>query len=93
MLHVRERLVVDNLLDEALRRPGGQTIDFGYPGFERRGVKGIREEAVIFSFHLCTDYRGNVLMVVGRGQGWGCHVTLWDGKVNMRMFPGLPEGV
>ena len=50
VLHVRDRLVVHGLLEEALLRLGGLSLDCGCPGFERRGVKGIREE-VIFSYH------------------------------------------
>ena len=51
VLHVRERLVVHNLLEEALLCLGGQSPDCGCPGFERRGVKGIWEEMVIVSCH------------------------------------------
>ena len=50
VLHVRERLVVHGLLKEALLRLGGLSLDCGRPGFERRGVEGIREEE-IFSCH------------------------------------------
>ncbi len=65
VLHVRERLVVHDLLEEALLRLGGQSLDCGCPGFERHSVEGIREEVVIFSCHRCINYGGKVLMVCG----------------------------
>ena len=49
VLHVRERLVVHDLLEEALLRLGGQFMDCGCPGFKRRSVEGIREEEVVCS--------------------------------------------
>ena len=48
VLHVRERFVVLDLLEEASLRLGGQSLYCVCPGFERRGVEGIREEGVIF---------------------------------------------
>jgi hypothetical protein len=51
VLHVRERLAVHDLLEEALLRLGGQSLDCGCPCFERRGVEGIREEVGVFSLH------------------------------------------
>jgi hypothetical protein len=51
VLHGRERLVVHDLLEEALLRLGGQFLDCGCPGSARCGVEGIREEVVIFSLH------------------------------------------
>lgn len=51
VLHVRERLVVHDLLEEALPRLGGQSLYCGCPGLERRAVEGIWEEVVIFSCH------------------------------------------
>jgi hypothetical protein len=45
----RERLVVHDLLEEALVRLGERSPYFGFPGFE--SVEGIREEVVIFSLH------------------------------------------
>jgi hypothetical protein len=39
---VRERFVVLDLLEEALLRLGGQSLDCVCPGFERRGVEGFR---------------------------------------------------
>ncbi len=49
VLHVRERFIVHDLLEEALLCLGGQSLDCGCPGFERGGVEGIREEVGIFS--------------------------------------------
>jgi hypothetical protein len=53
VLHVRDHLVVHNLLDEALLNLGGQSLDCGCPGFrvKRRSVEGIQEEVGIFSRH------------------------------------------
>ena len=83
VLHFRERLVVHDLLEEALFRLGGQSLDFGCPGFERRGVEGIREEVVTFSCHRCINYRGKVLVVRRPGARIkGGPSPLWDGKVN-----------
>ena len=65
VLHGRERLVVHDLLEKALLRLGGQSLDCGCPGFERHSVEGIREEVVIFSCHRCINYGGKVLMVCG----------------------------
>lgn len=43
VLHPRERFIVLDLLDMALLRLGRQSLeDCGCPGFERRGVEGIR---------------------------------------------------
>jgi hypothetical protein len=42
VLHVREHFVVFDHLEEALLRLGGQSLDFGYPGFESDGVEGLR---------------------------------------------------
>jgi hypothetical protein len=51
VLLARERLVLHDLLKEALLRLGGQLLDCGCPCFERCGVEGIREEVGIFSLH------------------------------------------
>jgi len=58
VLHVRERLVVHDLLEEAFLRLGEPLLDCGCPGFERGGVEGIWEEVVIFSCHRCISYGG-----------------------------------
>jgi hypothetical protein len=42
VLRVRERFAVLDLLQKALLRLGGQSLDCVCPGFERRGVEGIR---------------------------------------------------
>lgn len=60
VLHVRERLVVHDLLEEAflgLGR-GGQSLDRGCPGVERGGVEGVWEEGLVFSCHLCINAYG-----------------------------------
>ena len=74
VFHVRERLVVHDLLEEAFLRLGGQLLDCGCPSFERRRVESIREEVLVFSCHRCISYGGKVLMVCGpsdRAQGSG----------------------
>ena len=48
MLQDGERFVVLDLLEQASLRLGGQSLYCVCPGFERRGVEGIREEGVIF---------------------------------------------
>jgi hypothetical protein len=42
VLHVRERFVVVDLLEEALLRLGGQSLDCVCPRFEGRNKEGIR---------------------------------------------------
>jgi hypothetical protein len=87
VLHVRERLVVHDLLEEASLRLGGQSLDCGRPGFERRGVEGIREEVVIFSCHRYINYGGKVLRTECKDRG--CSVPNRDGrKANRRKFLG-----
>ena len=45
VFHVRERLVVHDLVDETLLglTGTGQSLDCSCPGFERDSVEGIRE--------------------------------------------------
>jgi hypothetical protein len=86
VLHGRERLVVHDLLEEAFLRLGGPSLDCGCPGFERHGVKGIREEVVIFSLHQLWRKGANGLWT--ECKDWGCSVTVWDGKAKRRKFPG-----
>ncbi len=43
VLHVRERLVVHDLVDETLLGLTGQSLDCSCPGFERDSVEGIWE--------------------------------------------------
>ena len=83
VFHVRERLVVHDLLEEALLRLGGKLLDCGCPCFERRGVEGIREEVVIC--HRYINYGGKVLMVCGpsdrvQGSELFHHPMGWEGK-------------
>ncbi len=69
VLHVRERLVVHDLLEEALLGLGGQSLDCICPGFEWGDVEGVWEEMVIFSCHRYienTGAGGKVLMVASR---------------------------
>jgi hypothetical protein len=47
VFHGRERFAVHDLLEEALLRLGGLSLNCGCPGLERRGVESIREEVVI----------------------------------------------
>jgi hypothetical protein len=43
VFHVRERLVVHDLVEETLRCFEGQSLDCGCPSIERGGVEGIWE--------------------------------------------------
>jgi hypothetical protein len=52
VFHGRERFAVHDLLEEALLRLGGLSLNCGCPGLERRGVESIREEVVIFMHDL-----------------------------------------
>jgi hypothetical protein len=54
VLHVRERLVVHDLLEEAFLGlgGGGQSLDGGCPGVKGGGVEGVWEERLVFSCHL-----------------------------------------
>ena len=52
VLHARERLVVDDFLEDAFLRLGEQlALNCGCPGFEGRSIEGIREEVVDFRCH------------------------------------------
>jgi len=43
VLHIRECLVMHDLLEETLPGLGGQSLDCGCPGLEGCGVEGIWE--------------------------------------------------
>jgi len=58
VLHVPERLVVHDLLEEASLGLGGVSLDCGCPGVERGGVEGIWEEVLVFSCHRCINAGG-----------------------------------
>jgi hypothetical protein len=74
VLHVRERLVVHDLLEAASPRLGGQC---GRPDFERRSVEGTRQEVGIFSWHQLWRKGGN-----GLWTEWGLfrHPMGWESK-------------
>jgi hypothetical protein len=86
VLHARECLVVHDLLEEALLRLRGQSLDCICPCFERRGIEGIREEVVFFSLHQLWRKGANGLWTECRD--CGSSVTVWDGKENRRKIPG-----
>jgi len=87
VLHVREGLVVHDLLEEASLRLGGLSLDCSCPGFERRGVEGIREEVAIFSCHRYINYGGKVLMVCGP-ECKDRHPMGWESKEEVACRPG-----
>ena len=81
MLHARERLVVRDLLEEALLGLGGLPLDRGYPGVKRGGVEGTGEEVRVVGCHQCVLVGRKMLTVCGPSAK-----NLSCSKVNTRSF-------
>ena len=77
VLHVRERFVVFDLLERVLLRLRGQPLDCVCPGFERRGIEGIRGRR-----HQLWRKGPNGLWTECKDHG--CPVTLWKEKAHRR---------
>jgi hypothetical protein len=82
VLHVRERLVVHGLLEEALLRLGGLSLDCGCPGFERRGVGrySVKNDFLLSLMHQLWRKGVNGLWTECKGRGRSVTLRGWKSK-------------